>query len=107
MNVHATFSDVMKNTSGTRDTTWDTTSRRCCTLLDVWQDVAEIVYELLWSLAIPILPLKIDYEAFCAELTIVWKEAQDDALEFFEAERVPSDMRIGEDTSLPISDVEE
>ncbi|KAL2475258.1 hypothetical protein Adt_35994 [Abeliophyllum distichum] len=77
------------------------------TLPDKWQDVAEMVYDLLWALAVPILPREIHYEAFYAELMALWEEAQDDALKFLKAKRVPSEMRICEDALSPISDVEE
>ncbi|KAL2486953.1 hypothetical protein Adt_31709 [Abeliophyllum distichum] len=74
---------------------------------DEWQDVAKMVYNLLWAFAVPILLQDIDYKAFCVELTALWGEAWGDALEFLEAERVPSEMRISEDAPSHISDIEE
>ncbi|KAL2505971.1 hypothetical protein Adt_21592 [Abeliophyllum distichum] len=77
------------------------------TLPDEWQDVAKIVYNLLWTSSIPILPREIDYEAFCIELTELYEEVRDDALEFSRQKIVPPKMRIGKDALSPISDIEE
>ncbi|KAL2480030.1 hypothetical protein Adt_32996 [Abeliophyllum distichum] len=77
------------------------------TLPDEWQDVAEILYDLLWASVVPILPREIEYETFSTELTALWEETRDNTLEFSEAERVSSEMRICKDAPPPILDVEE
>ncbi|KAL2517639.1 Integrase catalytic domain-containing protein [Abeliophyllum distichum] len=76
------------------------------TLPDKWQDMAEMVYDLLWASVVPFILQEIDYKVFCVELMALWEEARDDALEFSKAERVLLEMRICEDAPSPISDIE-
>ncbi|KAL2492824.1 Uncharacterized protein Adt_28452 [Abeliophyllum distichum] len=64
------------------------------TLPQEWQDITEIIYDLLWGSAVPILLREIDYETFCAKLTALWEESWFVALEFLDVNGVPSEMNI-------------